>query len=85
MINKNICVIIHLKKGGIMCKKDSLILVLGLVLASQLPAHAYLDPGTGSLVLQILLAMFAGIIYWVKIQWNNIKVAFQKIIDKKNN
>lgn len=85
MINKNICVIIHLKKGGIMCKKDSLILVLGLVLASQLPAHAYLDPGTGSLVLQILLAMFAGIIYWVKIQWHNIKVAFQKIIDKKNN
>ena len=66
-----------------MKRKDSLILVLGLVLASQLPAHAYLDPGTGSLVLQILIATFAGAVYWCKVQWNNIKGFFGKLWNKK--
>lgn len=35
------------------------------------PAHAYLDPGTGSVILQVLLGGFAGLalagrLYWRK-------------------
>ena len=54
-----------------------------LVLASQLPVQAYLDPGTGSLVIQILVATFAGVAFWCKSQWNNIKGFFTNICQKK--
>lgn len=57
--------------------------ILVMTLASQLPAHAYLDPGTGSLVLQIIIATFAGIVYWIKIQWSNIKGFFSNLCQKK--
>jgi len=39
----------------------------------SVPAYAYLDPGTGSMVLQVLLgvavgALTAGKLYWAKIK-----------------
>lgn len=57
--------------------------IFAMFIAFQLPAHAYLDPGTGSLVLQILIATFAGAIYWCKVQWNNIKGFFGKLWSNK--
>lgn len=57
--------------------------VFAFLMASQIPAQAYLDPGTGSLVLQILIATFAGVIYWCKVQWNNIKGFFVNLCQKK--
>jgi hypothetical protein len=35
-------------------------------------AHAYLDPGTGSYVLQILLAAFLGASVALKIYWKKV-------------
>ena len=37
------------------------------------PAHAYLDPGTGSMVLQLLLGGLAGALMVVKLYWEKIK------------
>lgn len=62
---------------------DKIYFILIGLIVGQLPVHAYLDPGTGSLVLQIVLAAFAGVAYWCKIQWNNIKGFFNKIWKKK--
>ncbi|MEM4655047.1 MAG: hypothetical protein QXL34_06135 [Thermosphaera sp.] len=47
-------------------------LVAGFSLFFSSPAHAYLDPGTGSYILQVLLAAIfaAGIViknYWAKV------------------
>jgi hypothetical protein len=36
-------------------------------------AYAYLDPGTGSLVLQAVLAVFTGGLFVVKTYWQKIK------------
>tara|TARA_Y100001970_G_scaffold56343_1_gene71411 strand:- start:1400 stop:1618 length:219 start_codon:yes stop_codon:yes gene_type:complete len=49
-------------------------------------AYAYLDPGTGSIILQAIIAFFAGLItycsiYWVKLK-NKIKNIFQKFKKK---
>ena len=33
-------------------------------------AHAYLDPGTGSIILQILLGGIAGIVLAIKLYWH---------------
>jgi hypothetical protein len=38
--------------------------------------HAYLDPGTGSLLIQLLLAGLLGVGVAIKIFWKNIKGFF---------
>ena len=37
------------------------------------PAHAYLDPGTGSIVLQLLLGGLAGAMVVLKLYWAQLK------------
>ena len=42
------------------------------------PAHAYLDPGTGSVILQGLLAGVAGLAVVLKLYWSRIKARFHR-------
>lgn len=51
---------------------DRLIL-FGLVLALPGVAHAYLDPGTGSVVLQMALAGLLGALFTLKLYWRRLK------------
>ncbi len=57
-------------------------LVCGLALAAFLfvgepsPAYAYLDAGTGSLIVQGIIGLIAGITVSVGIYWNRIKLFF---------
>ena len=37
------------------------------------PAQAYLDPGTGSMILQMVLGGVAGLAVLVKMQWQKIR------------
>ena len=54
-----------------------LCLIVGLISYTS-PAYAYLDPGTGSLLLQGLLAGFAAIISVLSIYWQKVKAFFIK-------
>ena len=45
--------------------------VLGLV---TLPAHAYLDPGSGSLIIQSVIGALAAIGVTMKLYWHKIKL-----------
>jgi len=45
--------------------------------------YAYLDPGTGSFVIQIIIAFALGAIIFIKIYFNKIKDFFSKILLKK--
>jgi hypothetical protein len=49
-------------------------------------ANAYLDPGTGSIILQAILAFIAGAAVTVSLWWMNFKIFIKKIfrLDKKN-
>lgn len=40
------------------------------------PAHAYIDPGTGSYFLQILLAGIAAGLLGIKLLWGRIRALF---------
>jgi hypothetical protein len=51
--------------------RKSLILVALIVSSSQ--AHAYLDPGTGSMLLQGAIAGIATLAFTMKIYWHRIK------------
>lgn len=41
--------------------------------------HAYLDPGTGSFILQLLLAGLFGVLLSVRIFWKRIKAFFTRL------
>ncbi len=41
-------------------------------------AFAYLDPGTGSMLLQLLLGGVAGVVVVVKLYWERIKDFFTR-------
>lgn len=46
------------------------------------PAYAYLDPGTGSLILQALIAGIAAGLTAIKIFWTKISMTWNKILGK---
>ena len=45
--------------------------------------YAYLDPGTGSYFLQLLIASVLGGLYAIKVFWKNIKTFFKNIFSKE--
>ena len=46
-------------------------------------ANAYLDPGTGSYVLQLILAFVIGGLYNLMLYWKRIKAYFRRSASKK--
>ena len=60
------------------------LLALGgmLVLISAKDAFAYIDAGTGSYILQLVLAGFLGACFAAKAFWKNIKAFFSKLFSK---
>lgn len=59
-------------------------LCLCTVLAlSAANAHAYMDPGSGSFLLQILLAAFVGAMFYFRQGMDAIKRFFSRIFGKK--
>lgn len=48
------------------------------------PVFAYLDPGTGSYMLQLLLGGLFGILYLIKMKWRRIKIFILGIWEKLN-
>ena len=48
------------------------------------PAFAYLDPGTGSILIQSLIAALAAGAYAIKMYWYRIKGFFSRSADQDN-
>jgi hypothetical protein len=57
-------------------KKAPLLLVLYLVWVSERQVHAYLDPGSGSMLVQLLLGGVAGAAVIVKLGWQRFRGLF---------
>ncbi len=51
--------------------------LIPLLLTSE-PAYAYLDPGTGSMVLQAIVAGVLGSMFAIKMYWAKIVAFFRK-------
>ena len=62
-----------------MKKRMSLpLLMLTWWLLLEAPVDAYLDPGTGSMLLQILLGGFAAIAVVAKLYWHRVTSLFRR-------
>jgi hypothetical protein len=56
-----------------MSKRVSILSIIPVLLVMLVdPVYAYLDPGSGSMILQLLLAGLAGLVVVVKIFWRRI-------------
>lgn len=62
-------------------------LVFAYLLAGVTNANAYIDPGTGSIILQAVLAFIAGAAATVSLWWGNFKMFIKKIFksNRKDN
>ena len=56
-----------------------------LVLINVDTGHAYIDPSTGSYLLQILLAGLLGAAFAVKIYWRRVRAFFARVFTGKTN
>ncbi len=57
-------------------KSRLLLLVFGFAVAFPTSAHAYLDPGSGSMLLQVLLGGTAGLAILLKLYWHRFLLLF---------
>jgi hypothetical protein len=49
-----------------------------LLLAPHLRPHAYLDPGSGSFLIQLIIAGLVGAGFIIKVYWKKIKGLFNR-------
>jgi hypothetical protein len=62
--------------------KPSYFIVAACLLAGSGPAHAYLDPTTGSILLQGLLAGIAGVVVVLRLYWARLKAFCRSLLGK---
>jgi hypothetical protein len=62
--------------------KPSYLLAAAGLLGVIEPAHAYLDPTTGSILLQGLLAGLAGVVVVARLYWARVKAFFRNLLGK---
>ena len=53
-----------------------LLLLISVSIAASTPAHAYIDPGTGSLIIQSVIGAIAAIGVTMKLYWHKLKLLF---------
>lgn len=54
-----------------------------LISLSSNPAYAYLDPGTGSMILNLIVGAAAGALTFASVFWQKIKNFFKKVLKKE--
>ena len=54
--------------------------LLGTSLTYAAPAFAYLDPGTGSIILQGIIATVAGMLVAGRLYWQRVKTFFAGLV-----
>ena len=52
--------------------------VAAILLTFQPSAHAYLDPGSGSMMLQVLLGGFAAVGVAARLYWHRVTAIFRR-------
>lgn len=57
-------------------KKMKYIVVLAVLLATVAPAHAYIDAGSGSYMIQMAMAGILAFAFTLKLAWNRVKAFF---------
>ena len=63
--------------------KNVLILAVILLFWSIRKAHAYIDPGTGSYIIQVMIGGLLGAAFALKVYWKKVKAYFISLFSKR--
>ncbi|MGQ9730137.1 MAG: hypothetical protein ACUVX8_02600 [Candidatus Zipacnadales bacterium] len=70
-----------------MRKFDELIFKIGMGVLTALgasgPAHAYIDPGTGSYLFQLAIAGLLSALFVIRLYWRKLKGLFGRVADEE--
>lgn len=58
--------------------------VVFLFALSEVPAHAYLDPGTGSMVAQAIIAALAGAAFVLRASWARVRAFIRPLFGRSD-
>ena len=64
-------------------KKAAILKLILVLLVLSRPAMAYIDPGSGSMILQVILAGILGSLFAIKVFWQKITAFFRGLTGKK--
>ena len=56
--------------------------VICVILICAHDAYAYMDPGTGSYLFQLLMASILGALFAIKMYWKSLKVFFKNLFSR---
>ena len=62
-----------------------LVLIALTILCVPYRSYAYLDPGTGSYIFQLIIAAIIGGLFMIKLYWKKIRIFFKNIFCKGKN
>ena len=65
--------------------KKYLFYIFTLYILLNTDAYAYLDPGSGSMILQAILGFIAAALATVSYYWEKVKTFLSKLLRKKKN
>lgn len=63
--------------------KNLAIITAIIIFCSTQRAHAYIDPGTGSLIIQIIIGGLLGAMFALKIYWKRLKAYFSNLLSRR--
>lgn len=61
------------------------LIILCFALTHSFPAHAYIDPGSGSLISQLILAVLFGSMFYARKIWCLISTSVKKLRYRSKN
>lgn len=61
---------------------DFVCIISLLILLSAETTYAYLDPGTGSYIIQVSIAMIFGALFAIRIFWTKVKLFFLNLFKR---
>ena len=67
-----------------MKRKIGSILAVYFIIVATRPADAYLDPGSTSMIWQLLLGLLAGVAVFIKLFWTKLRSMFGFRLKREN-
>ena len=58
--------------------RNAIFSLVAVIVFFPLPAAAYLDPGTGSMIIHLIVGSFFGALMVFKVYWYKVKSFFQR-------
>ena len=67
---------------GTQFKTSGVVFSLPPLIFAAYNIHAYIDPGTGSVIIQVLIASFVGGLFLMKVFWGKVKAFFNNLFSR---